>query len=449
MERDPNEGGSDFGRDLAVISATSRRRRSAMPRRTSSSPIDDILAGQRARPPPEPPASPVERPSMTGVARDLIRPAFRPVGTHGLPLESFDRETLAAALHAESRAAAPRHGPGRPAGGLRDPGRWLRHRRQRRPPAVVGHRAGRAAGRRNAQPRRLGGDRALDQRGLGRAPRHQLRYGRRPRCGADPPARRGHYLARSSGRAGACSWASRTATCSPQRRLRRATRASSRCSASSSSSSRVGRTSRSTGGCSRSSTADWSSSASDRRPARRDRRAGRDAHAGPPRGPQRADRGRQGRPARSARRDRRRPHGPGGDPDRGRPRLLRRPGPRGARLPDAAPLDVELRERYNPIIRALRSMGQPVIAAVNGVAAGRRRVAGLRLRPSDRRRRMRGSCWRSGGSGWCPTAARRGSCRGSWARPSAAEIALGRRPDLRRGSAADRPRLERRAGGRR
>ena len=38
--------------------------------------------------------------------------------------------------------------------------------------------------------------------------------------------------------------------------------------------------------------------------------------------------------------------------------------------PDAAPLDEELRERYNPIIRALRSMGQPVIAAVNGVAAG-------------------------------------------------------------------------------
>ncbi len=38
--------------------------------------------------------------------------------------------------------------------------------------------------------------------------------------------------------------------------------------------------------------------------------------------------------------------------------------------PDATPLDVELRERYNPIVRALRSMGQPVIAAVNGVAAG-------------------------------------------------------------------------------
>ena len=38
--------------------------------------------------------------------------------------------------------------------------------------------------------------------------------------------------------------------------------------------------------------------------------------------------------------------------------------------PDAAPLEVEVRERYNPIIRTLRSMDQPVIAAVNGVAAG-------------------------------------------------------------------------------
>ena len=38
--------------------------------------------------------------------------------------------------------------------------------------------------------------------------------------------------------------------------------------------------------------------------------------------------------------------------------------------PDAVPLDVEVRERYNPVIRAIRSMGQPVIAAVNGVAAG-------------------------------------------------------------------------------
>lgn len=38
--------------------------------------------------------------------------------------------------------------------------------------------------------------------------------------------------------------------------------------------------------------------------------------------------------------------------------------------PDAAPLEVELRERYNPIVRAIRELPQPVIAAVNGVAAG-------------------------------------------------------------------------------
>jgi 2-(1,2-epoxy-1,2-dihydrophenyl)acetyl-CoA isomerase len=35
-----------------------------------------------------------------------------------------------------------------------------------------------------------------------------------------------------------------------------------------------------------------------------------------------------------------------------------------------APLDQELRERYNPIILAIRAMDKPVIAAVNGVAAG-------------------------------------------------------------------------------
>jgi 2-(1,2-epoxy-1,2-dihydrophenyl)acetyl-CoA isomerase len=35
-----------------------------------------------------------------------------------------------------------------------------------------------------------------------------------------------------------------------------------------------------------------------------------------------------------------------------------------------APLDVELRERYNPIVLAIHAMDKPVIAAVNGVAAG-------------------------------------------------------------------------------
>jgi 2-(1,2-epoxy-1,2-dihydrophenyl)acetyl-CoA isomerase len=38
--------------------------------------------------------------------------------------------------------------------------------------------------------------------------------------------------------------------------------------------------------------------------------------------------------------------------------------------PGAAPLAVELRERYNPIIRAMRALGQPIVGAINGVAAG-------------------------------------------------------------------------------
>jgi len=38
--------------------------------------------------------------------------------------------------------------------------------------------------------------------------------------------------------------------------------------------------------------------------------------------------------------------------------------------PDAAPLEVEVRERYNPIIRAMRSLDRPIVGAINGVAAG-------------------------------------------------------------------------------
>jgi 2-(1,2-epoxy-1,2-dihydrophenyl)acetyl-CoA isomerase len=38
--------------------------------------------------------------------------------------------------------------------------------------------------------------------------------------------------------------------------------------------------------------------------------------------------------------------------------------------PDAAPLGVEVRERYNPIIRAMRGLPKPIVAAINGVAAG-------------------------------------------------------------------------------
>jgi 2-(1,2-epoxy-1,2-dihydrophenyl)acetyl-CoA isomerase len=38
--------------------------------------------------------------------------------------------------------------------------------------------------------------------------------------------------------------------------------------------------------------------------------------------------------------------------------------------PDAAPLGTELRERYNPIVRAMRALEKPILGAINGVAAG-------------------------------------------------------------------------------
>lgn len=38
--------------------------------------------------------------------------------------------------------------------------------------------------------------------------------------------------------------------------------------------------------------------------------------------------------------------------------------------PDASPLAVELRERFNPIIAAMRTLDQPIVGAINGVSAG-------------------------------------------------------------------------------
>ena len=42
----------------------------------------------------------------------------------------------------------------------------------------------------------------------------------------------------------------------------------------------------------------------------------------------------------------------------------------GAARARRRPLDVELRERYNPIIRAMRALDRPIVGAINGIAAG-------------------------------------------------------------------------------
>jgi 2-(1,2-epoxy-1,2-dihydrophenyl)acetyl-CoA isomerase len=43
---------------------------------------------------------------------------------------------------------------------------------------------------------------------------------------------------------------------------------------------------------------------------------------------------------------------------------------RERQAPDAPPLGIELRERYNPIVRAMRALPKPIVGAINGVAAG-------------------------------------------------------------------------------
>jgi hypothetical protein len=106
MERDPSEGGSDVGRDiireLAEDEAPSIR--DAPPDILSPIDEDAPVSGHVAA--PEPMVAATDTPEHDwSRARDLIRPAFRPVGTQGLSLESIDRDNLAA--HAMQSHAQP------------------------------------------------------------------------------------------------------------------------------------------------------------------------------------------------------------------------------------------------------------------------------------------------------------------------------------------------------
>ena len=69
-------------------------------------PIDADAPVSGHVPPPEPTSSPAESPEQDWTrARDLIYPAFRPVGMQGLAVDEIDRETLAA--HSQQSHAQP------------------------------------------------------------------------------------------------------------------------------------------------------------------------------------------------------------------------------------------------------------------------------------------------------------------------------------------------------
>ena len=105
MEREP-DGGADVGRDVEreLGDDPPASIRDSAP--DYLAPIDDSSPVSGHSPAPEPSASPADSPEQDWAhARDIIYPAFRPVGTQGLPLESIDREVLAA--HSAQSHAQP------------------------------------------------------------------------------------------------------------------------------------------------------------------------------------------------------------------------------------------------------------------------------------------------------------------------------------------------------
>ena len=106
MERDPFEGGSDVGLDLArdLGEAPPAAIRDAAP--DVLAPIDADAPVSGHVPAPTASRSMADAPEHDwATARDLVQPNFRPLGTHGLALDSFDRESLQA--HSSSSHAQP------------------------------------------------------------------------------------------------------------------------------------------------------------------------------------------------------------------------------------------------------------------------------------------------------------------------------------------------------
>jgi hypothetical protein len=97
MERDPYQGGSDVGNDMVrdLGDEPPASFRDAPP--DILAPIDESSPVSGHVPPPEATHSPAETPEHDwALASVLVRPAFRPVGTQGLSVESVDRESLQA-----------------------------------------------------------------------------------------------------------------------------------------------------------------------------------------------------------------------------------------------------------------------------------------------------------------------------------------------------------------
>jgi hypothetical protein len=96
MEQDTN-GGSDVGRDIEreLGDEPPPLIRDSPP--DYLAPIDASAPVSGHSPAPQQTSSPADAPEQDwSVARDLLYPAFRPVGTQGLPIDSIDREALAA-----------------------------------------------------------------------------------------------------------------------------------------------------------------------------------------------------------------------------------------------------------------------------------------------------------------------------------------------------------------
>jgi hypothetical protein len=105
MERDPIEGGADVGRDVArdFGDEPPPLYRDAAP--DVLAPIDATAPVSGHTPAPESTGSAVDAPEHDwSQAKTLIRPAFRPVGTQGQPIESIDRDALmATAAHSHAQ----------------------------------------------------------------------------------------------------------------------------------------------------------------------------------------------------------------------------------------------------------------------------------------------------------------------------------------------------------